>query len=114
MVNYPFGIVMAHNGNVVRDWVDYDPRALVAVLRAYPGPYASFLPDSVGYVDPTYDPAQSSKVTEDVNLAYQVDNRNIALPNAAVILLCIMLHHHCCGILCLLTRFATLENTISK
>ena len=60
----------SHNGNVVRDWVIYDPRALVNTLRNYPGPYASFLPDSVGYVAPTYDPAQSSKVTEDVNLAY--------------------------------------------
>jgi len=59
-----------HSGNIVRDWISYDPRALVATLRNYPGPYASYLPDSVGYVDPTFDAAQSSKVTEDVNQAY--------------------------------------------
>jgi iron complex outermembrane receptor protein len=60
----------SHGGNVVRDWIDYDPRALVDALRAHPGPYASFLPTSRGYLDPAYDPAQSSKVAEDVNLAY--------------------------------------------
>jgi iron complex outermembrane receptor protein len=60
----------SYNGDIVRDWVVYDPRELEEVLKAYPGPYASFLPNSVGYVDPAYDPAQSSKVSEDVNLAY--------------------------------------------
>ena len=60
----------SHNGNIVRDWVTYDPRELTRAMDAFAGPYASFLPNSVGYVRPTYDPAQSSEVTEDVNLAY--------------------------------------------
>ncbi|HEY0686768.1 MAG TPA: TonB-dependent receptor [Steroidobacter sp.] len=54
----------SHNGNIIRDWVDYDPRAFVEVLRA------NTPTNGVGYVDPTFDPAQSSVVTEDVNLAY--------------------------------------------
>jgi iron complex outermembrane recepter protein len=60
----------SHRGDIVRDWIDYDPREITRVMDAFPGPYAPFLPDSVGYEMPTPDPAQSSVVSEDVNLAY--------------------------------------------
>lgn len=60
----------SHSGNVIRDWVDYDPRAFVNALRNYVPTPAEVAAGFVGYVDPTFDPAQSSVVTEDVNLAY--------------------------------------------
>ncbi|WP_129777044.1 TonB-dependent receptor [Peristeroidobacter soli] len=60
----------SHSGNAIRDWVDYDPRALVSALRNYVPTPAQVAAGWVGYVDPTFDPAQSSVVSEDVNLAY--------------------------------------------
>jgi TonB-dependent receptor len=53
------------NANSIRQWVTYDPRQLVADLKAFVGP-----PGSVGYQAPTPNAAGSSHVEERVNIGY--------------------------------------------
>ncbi len=60
-----------YQGNILRDWIQYDPRQLVDALRNYSGPTPAGF---VGYQDPTFNPAGSSVVREHVNLGYLMFN----------------------------------------
>lgn len=53
------------DANIVRNWIDYDPAALVQALRDYRTPTGQSL-----FVNPVYDPSQSSRVSERVWLGY--------------------------------------------
>jgi iron complex outermembrane receptor protein len=55
-----------YDGNTVRQWITYDPRAFTQALAAY----QSTTPGFVGYQRPVFDPAQSSVVKENVTLGY--------------------------------------------
>lgn len=54
-----------YNGDTVRQWIAYDPRDLVAALKAYQG-----APGFVGYQGPVPNPAGSSVVEEHDNIGY--------------------------------------------